>query len=150
MTDRPSFLRERGSILLGMATTANIRLNQGETFRWPFLLKIPGATSGALEPMPLTGCTGRMQVREKYGAPVLLDLSSENRGVVVSEDEEGRIDVVMTAEQTDTLGATANPLKPRLAAVYDLELTYPSGDVRRVIQGAITISPNITREVPDA
>lgn len=132
-----------------MATTANIRLNQGETFRWPFLLKIPGGAPDVLEPMPLAGCTGRMQVREKYGAPVLLDLSSGNGGVVVSEDEAGRVDVVMTAEQTDRLGATSSPMKPRLAAVYDLELTYPSGDVRRIIQGAITISPNITREVSD-
>lgn len=134
-----------------MTTTANIRLNQGETFRWSFVVGTASSDPNVIEPWDLNGCTGRMQVREQYGTPVLLEISTENGGIVIGGTPDtpvmNQIDLLMTAEQTDKLGVTPVVTKPRRNAVYDLEITYPSGDVRRILQGGITISPNITREV---
>lgn len=133
-----------------MATTANLRVLQGQTFRRTFTWSHADPASTADVPLPpvpydLTGCTAKMQARQKYGTEVLLEFSSENGGLVLGTTD-GLITIFASAVQTDALGATTDPLKARTRAVYDLEVTFPSGDVLRVIEGVITIEPNITRE----
>lgn len=78
-----------------------------------------------------------MQVRKAAGQPVLVDLSTDDGSIVVEPDgQQGQVDVVMSAEQTSALTLRK--------AVYDLELTFPLGEVVRLVQGKIAISPNIT------
>jgi hypothetical protein len=138
----------------GMTALVKLKVAQGQTWRHTFLLTRPdpaSTTEHPLPPIPLetVGCTGAMQCRAKYGAPVLLELTTANGGIVVDPTVDGRVTIVMTAAQTDALGATEDPAKPRRSFHYDLELTYPSGDVVRVLQSPegdpSTISPNITR-----
>lgn len=131
-----------------MAATVTLNLLQGQTFRRTFVLtrKVTDVTS---EPLPTIGCTGRMQIREKYGEPVLLELTTENDGIVIDPDVEGRVTVFISDEQTDALGETDDPLKARTKFMYDLELSYANGDVLRVMESdASTIRRNITRAAP--
>jgi hypothetical protein len=130
----------------------DLTIKQGETFRLSMLYALPptdGSTPTVdnVEPVDLTGCTARMQVREKYGAPVLLELTTENGGLSL-RGTEGWIDVLMTHEQTDELGNRPGERpRPRVQpALYDLEVTFPSGDVKRVVEGQIAFRSNITRE----
>lgn len=133
-----------------MAATVHLHLIQGQTFRHIFLLQRPDPASTAAVPLPpvaleTVGCTAQMQIRPKYGEPVLLELTTD-AGLTVDPAVEGRVSVVITADQTDTLGTTADPLKPRTKFQYDMELVYPSGDVLRVMESdACTIKRNITR-----
>lgn len=131
-----------------MATTVNFNLDQGQTFRWSFIWATAGATPEApVIPYVVTGCTARMQVRAKYGTEVLLELTTEDAGITLGP-ADGQVQLFITDEQTDALGSSEDPLKPRKIVKYDLEIVFPSGDVMRVIQGEITFDPNITREVP--
>lgn len=135
-----------------MAKTVNLAIDQGETWRWSFVWASPDPASTDAAPLPpipfdLTGATARLQVREKYGTPVLVELTTENSGIALN-GSSGRIDIVFTDAQTDTLGASADPLKPRRKALYDLEVQFSSGDVRRVLEGAIAFDQNITRDMP--
>ena len=131
-----------------MARTTNLNLRQGETFRWSPSFETPGATVGDPGvPVDFVGVLeARSQFRQAYGTEVLAEMTLENGGIVVGP-EPGQLHLLLTDAQTDALGATASLRKPRTAAVWDLEVVFPSGDVRRLLQGAVAISPNITREV---
>lgn len=128
-----------------MAAVYPLTIDQGETFRLVLVYALPGATeSDPPVPIDITGATGLMQVREKYGSPVLAEASSENGGIVI-EGAEGRINLMLTAAQTDSMGVKEGSTKPRESALYDLEITLSGGDIKRVVEGTITIRPNITR-----
>lgn len=129
-----------------MTTLVNLNLRQGETLRWSPILRQPGTGTDPGPLLDMEGCTARAQFRQKYGSPVLVELTTENGGLVIGP-VAGQLHIAITDEQTDALGATSSPLKPRTNAAWDLELVYPSGDVRRLMQGAVTINPNITRDV---
>lgn len=139
-----------------MARTVNLNLRQGETFRWSPTFLTPGVLEGdpALEgapgvPVDFSGVVdARAQFRQGYGTDVLAEMTLANGGVVVGP-EPGQLHFLLTDAQTDALGATSSPRKPRTAAVWDLEVVYGSGDVRRLLQGAVAIDPNITREVAE-
>ena len=69
------------------------------------------------------------------GTP-LLDLSTDNGGIVLG-GTAGTVKIVLTDTQTAAIDWTA--------AVHDLEIRFPSGFVRRHIQGNISVSPEVTR-----
>ena len=130
-----------------MAASYPLAVDQGETFRLSLVYAVPGTTpSDPVVPVDITDYTGRMQIREKYGSPVLAEATTENGGISIS-GPEGRINLVLTDVQTDAMGVKEGSDKPRTAALYDLEIVSPGGDVKRVVEGAITINPNITRNV---
>lgn len=130
-----------------MAAVYPLKLDQGETFRLALVYALPGDGPDAFPvPIDITGARAKMQVREKYGSPVLAEATTENGGITI-EGPDGRIELVLTDVQTDTMGVKVGSTRPRTSALYDLELVLPSGDVKRVIEGMIEINPNITREV---
>lgn len=131
-----------------MARNIDFPWVQGETYRRGFLCAVPGAdVDDPNVPMDFSGCSARMQVREKYGTEVLLELTTENGGIEFT-GEPGVLWLYVSAEQTDELGVTADPLKPRKRAKHDLEVVYPNGDVKRIWQGDVSLDPNITRDEP--
>jgi len=132
-----------------MAKTVNLQIDQGETWRWSFQWAAPDPASTAVVPLPpipyvVLGGIAALQVREKYGSEVLLELS-EFTGITLGVD--GAVTIEFTDEQTDAMGATAIANRPRLKAKYDLEIEFTDGDRKRVCEGEITLSPNITRTV---
>lgn len=84
----------------------------------------------------LIGYTARMQARETIasGSP-FLELTTENDGIVL--DGAGQIALFMSA--------TATCLLPAIQGYYDLELVAPDGRVYRLLEGSLTISPEVTR-----
>jgi hypothetical protein len=117
------------------AFKVNLKIDQGATFSklvtWktgPALLAVP---------VDITGCTARMHARGKIAdAATLLDLTTANGGIVLG-GAAGTVEIKLTDEQTAAITWAA--------AVYDLEIEFADGTVRRLLQGSISVSPEVTR-----
>lgn len=117
-----------------MTKPAKIKLTiyQGATFRKRLVWKAPDGT-----PIDLTGCTARMQVRsEVESAVVLLNLTTENGGITLG-GATGTIDLLSADDETAAITWDGG--------VWDLEIAHPGGDVTRLAQGSISVSPEVTR-----
>ena len=85
----------------------------------------------------LTGYTARMQVRATYdSASTILSLTSSS-GITLG-GSAGTI--AITASATTTAALTAP-----WSGVWDLELVSGGGEVTRLLEGAATVSPEVTR-----
>lgn len=88
-------------------------------------------------PVDLTGCTARMQVRDKIASPtVLLELTTENGGISLG-GTAGTVTLYLDDEATAAITWTAG--------VYDLEIVLADGDVRRFLAGVVVVLPEVTR-----
>jgi hypothetical protein len=88
-------------------------------------------------PVDLTGCTARMQVRERVNSPAaLLTLTTENGGISLG-GTAGTVNIFMSATATAALTWKGG--------VYDLEIEFGNGDVRRLLAGSVSVSPEVTR-----
>lgn len=125
------------------AASYDIFIEQGATFR---LTMVYGFDSGTVDvngdpittPYDITGCDIRMQIRQRRGATPLITATTGNGAVSIVDGPAGKLQVTLTATQTNQLAVSR--------ALYDLEVEFPSGDVTRVIQGKVTVSPNITQD----
>lgn len=114
------------------AVNYDILIEQGATFQLELVWKDANNT-----PINLTGYTARMQVREKVNAPTtLLNLTTENGGITLG-GALGTVQVRAAATLTDDITVRRG--------VYDLEVVSAGGIVTRLIEGAVTISPEVTR-----
>jgi len=136
-----------------MADEFEIKLRQGETYRKSFQSGL-GHLDETLTPpewvidVPddFTGAHARMQIRQAYGTPVIIELTDvPDPAVGAITLSPGLVDLWITDEATD--GMTSNG-KVITAAKYDLEIYWPSGDTTRWMQGPVSCSENITRDVP--
>lgn len=125
------------------AQKLDLYIEQGATFtlgfNWSYAA-VPATvppTAGLAH--DLTGCTARMQIRQFISTVVLVSATTEN-GCIVLGGVNGRVDITLSATLTMALTLPA--------AVYDLEIAYPSGVVLRILQGATTNDPNVTRDAP--
>jgi hypothetical protein len=114
-----------------MAAILDILIEQGATFRHTLLVKQGGL------PFDLTSYTVRMQVRRSYSVEALLLELTESNGRILVDPEEGRIDLSIDAEDTEALSFKDG--------VYDLEIESVGGEVTRLLQGVVTLSPEVTR-----
>tara|TARA_R110000868_G_scaffold19150_4_gene82786 strand:+ start:5585 stop:5935 length:351 start_codon:yes stop_codon:yes gene_type:complete len=114
------------------AVNYDITIEQGATFQLNLVWKDPNGTA-----INLTGYTARMQVREKVtSTTALISLTTENGGITLG-GAAGTIAVVAAATATDDITVKRG--------VYDLELISSGGIVTRLIEGCVTISPEVTR-----
>jgi hypothetical protein len=110
----------------------DIIIEQGATFRYSLIWK----DSDNL-PIDITGYTARMQVRKSFNSnDPLLSLTTENGGIALG-GILGTIVVTATATLTAAIDVRAG--------VYDLELQSASGVVTRLVEGKVTINPEVTR-----
>lgn len=87
----------------------------------------------------LTGYIARLQVRTSYqDATPVVDLTTENGGITITTPLEGQLVVRMTAAATAALTGWTN-------GFYDLELVPLDGKVDRLLQGKVTLSPEVTK-----
>ena len=110
----------------------NATIDQGATWSVTVLYK---DSAGA--PINLTGYTAAMQVRQNYSsAEADLTLTSPANGIVITA-LTGTVVITMSALQTGALDEGYY--------VYDVELTSSGGLVDRLIQGQLTVAPEVTR-----
>jgi hypothetical protein len=110
-------------------------IQQGATFDLEMTLKQENGN-----PINLTGYEARMQIRTRHSAQTaMLEITTdEDGGITFPDPATGKIVIEIPAETTAELKAIK-------AAVYDLELIEPQGKVRRVVEGTVTITPEVTR-----
>lgn len=109
-----------------MATKANIVVDQGATFST--VLTITDENDVIFD---LTGYTGAAQLRKHYTS------SNATNFTVALDSSLGTVTLSLTANQT------ANLVAGRY--VYDVEVTSSSNIISRVVEGIVTVTPNVTR-----
>lgn len=104
-----------------------------------FSLPVQWLTGEPAVGVDLTGCSIKMQIRKTAtSSEVLYELSTSNNKISFVDSAVGKFEVVITGEESE--------LFTFFRGVYDLEIHYPSGgNVYRLMQGSVTIDPNVTR-----
>lgn len=109
----------------------DITIYQGATLRMP--LRWLSGPAGAVVPVDLTGYTVRAQLRRRASSPEILATFT----CVITDAADGRFELSLSAVTTAAIAARAG--------VYDVELVSPGGDVYRFLEGAVSISHEVTR-----
>lgn len=124
------------------AVTLNISIDQGADWKDTLILYQPAPANTPLQDLvvlDLTGYVARMQIRASHvNEAVLAELTSSNGGLTITPIL-GKIVRHLTALQTKSITPTNTP------AVYDLEIVSSNGEVTRLVQGSVTINPEVTR-----
>lgn len=107
-----------------MSTKAHIIIEQGATYASTIELLDEND-----EPVDVTNYTARGQIRRHY--------SSLNAVNFTTSLANGSLVISLTANQT------ANMLYGRY--VYDIELVDPVNTVVRILEGIVTVTPEVTR-----
>lgn len=116
------------------AAKLKLAIEQGATFRKVLTWK---AGTPAV-PVNLTGCTARMQIRKEIAnATPYVTLTTENGGIVLG-GAAGTIELIITP--------TATAAITWASGVYDLEIVFSPTEVRRLVYGPVTVSPEVTRD----
>lgn len=92
-----------------------------------------------LTPHSLAGYTARMQIKDRIGGTVLASLTSSPGGGIVLNDAGKVIEITITAEQSEAFAWTS--------AVYDLELVSAVGKVTALLEGAVSVSGEVTTPI---
>lgn len=109
-----------------MATKANITVDQGTTFSTTISL-----TDDDGNPIDLTGYTGRSQMRKHF-------TSSNSQSFTVSlSNNAGTVTLGLTATQTSNLTPGRY--------VYDVEVVSGANVISRIVEGIVTVTPEVTR-----
>ena len=109
-----------------MGTKVNLVVDQGATFETVLTL-----TQDNGDLIDLTGYTGSAQLKKHYTS------SNGTSFSVALGGANGTVTLGMSAN------ATANVVSGRY--VYDVELTDSGGVITRLIEGIVTVTPQVTR-----
>lgn len=104
----------------------NLALYRGDTGRWRFVL---WADAGKTQPLDLTGATADAMIRDKVPS------STFAMHMDCTVTEPNIIDMVLTSIQCSELPAKG---------VWDMQLTYPSGDVTTILKGSVAVTQDVT------
>jgi hypothetical protein len=110
-----------------VATISNLYVDQGSFYRT--YVTVTGTDGVALD---LAGYTAAAQMRKSYSSSVAYSFQ-----VSISSPSQGRVKVELTSAQSRLI--------PAGRYLYDLEVTDPSGEKLRVVEGIVTINPEITK-----
>lgn len=109
-----------------MAIKANLIIDQGTTYS----TTVDVADEDDL-PIDLTGYTGTAQIRKHYSS------SNSTPFTVHVDGPDGTVRLSLTSAQTRALAAGRY--------VYDVELTNSSNVISRIVEGIVTVTPQVTR-----
>lgn len=104
-----------------------LSIYRGDSYRWRFAFWVDNAKT---IPMDLSGVVAAAQIRDKPDGQVM-DLDC-------SVTQPNFVDVAIGVDQWDDSGYTA------FGGGWDLQLTYPSGDIVTVVAGAVKIQQDVT------
>lgn len=117
---------------MALGNNFDITINQGATFELTITWKDSAGTA-----INLTGYSARMQVRETYASTSTVVSLTNGSGITLG-GAAGTIAISISATTTAALTAP-------FSGVYDLELVSAGGVVTRLLQGAATVTPEVTR-----
>jgi len=110
-----------------MASVSNLYVDQGTDFSAIVTLKNQDGSN-----LNLTGFTVASQFRKSYQSS-----SSTNFTVTIHNATQGKIRMQLSASTTSTL------LPGRY--LYDVEITSPTNERKRALEGIVVLTPEITR-----
>jgi hypothetical protein len=108
-----------------MAAKVNLVIDQGTTFTTTF--DVSDSSNTAID---FSTYTARSQLRKAYESSISYPFS-------VALSSNGYITLSMTANTTNVISAGRY--------VYDVEVQATNGDVLRIVEGIVTITPQVTR-----
>jgi hypothetical protein len=108
-----------------MAAKVNIVIDQGTTFNTTYTIH-----DAIDEPIDFTGFTANSQIRKSYSSSnsYVFDVSLSNAGLVT---------LSMNAATTSSITAGRY--------VYDVEVQSVSGIRSRIVEGIVTVTPQVTK-----
>lgn len=112
-----------------MALTANFEIDQGSDHGISFRLRDEDNI-----PVDLTGFTGRSKMRKTYNASKSQDFT------VIINAVSSSVNLLISAANTSKLEAGQY--------VYDVELISSSNLVTRIVEGIVTVTPQVTKNDP--
>lgn len=108
-----------------MAQKLNLIVDQGSTFSTSFTVNDDAGT-----PIDFTGYTGHAQMRKHYTSTNAISFQ-------VSANSTGSVSLSLSSNVTNSLEAGRY--------VYDVELIAPANTTSRVVEGIVTVTPQVTR-----
>lgn len=120
------------------AGVLDLLIEQGSTFTRTVTVTGPVPN---LTPVDLTGYTARGQIRETaQSATIVVSFTC-----VVSDPTNGVITVSLTDEQTSAIPATGAKYSNYQTYYYDIEIESAGGIVTRLLNGKVSVSPEVTK-----
>lgn len=110
-----------------MAITNNLYIDQGSDYN-----SIVTVTSASGAPLNLSGFTVKSQMRKSYSSSTAYNFAAS-----VYEAALGQIKLSLTSTQSETI--------PAGRWLYDVEITSAEGVKKRVVEGIVVITPQITQ-----
>lgn len=111
------------------AQIVNLVIDQGATYQTTVTL-----TDANGNPLTLTGYTGNSEIRHHYSS---MNVAATFTVTVNASANVGQVVLQLDANSTANLYGPAR-------YVYDVFLTDGSGNVSRVLEGQITVTPSVT------
>ena len=106
--------------------TLNISIYHGDSYRWQFTLwQDPAKTV----PADLTAVIPKAEIRSAAGGTLItsLDLTVQMPNIILA---------VITTAKSQGL--------PKTGGTWDLQLTYPNGDVQTILLGSVSVTMDVT------
>jgi hypothetical protein len=110
-----------------MATIGNLYVDAGSTYS-----NIISVTASNGSPLDLTGYTVASQLRKSYQSSTSYSFNAS-----VHDAANGKIRLQLTPSQSEAI--------PAGRWLYDVEITSPIGTKTRVVEGIVTVTPQITQ-----
>lgn len=110
-----------------MATISNLYVDAGSDYSNIITV---AATNG--QPLNLSGYTVASQMRKSYKSSVAYPFTAS-----VLDAPSGKIRLQLTPSQSESI--------PEGRWLYDVEITSPTGSKKRVVEGIVTVNPQITQ-----
>lgn len=111
-----------------MANISNLYIDQGSDYS--SIITVKSSTGAALD---LTGYTAKSQIRKSYSSSLAYSFECE-----VTDAVNGKLRISITAANTEQIAPGR--------WLYDVEITQTSTNrKKRVVEGIVTITPQITK-----
>lgn len=118
----------------------NLKIEQGTDFYR--LLKIKTSIG---EPLDLTGCELRGQIRKHPSDKKIL--AAFSFFILNQTTNMGEVEMTLSAESTSAIPAVRHNSAKKISRElsYDIELVDAVGEVERLIEGIVYLSPEVTK-----
>jgi hypothetical protein len=110
-----------------MATVSNLFVDAGASYS--NIISV-AATNG--QPLNLTGYSVASQMRKSYQSSTAYNFTAS-----IYDANNGKVRLQLTPQQSEVI--------PAGRWLYDVEITSPSGSKTRVVEGVVTVNPQITQ-----